>query len=594
MSVFKDLWWFFRMEKRAYAIGILVLLVLALTHLIFPYAVRVVIDQIAAGTLQMSDLVFWSVGLLAVAVFEYGLGVIWRLQLFGAANRLGRLLRDRLYRHYTKMSPAFYHRRRTGDLMAHATNDIQAVVGTAGDGVLTLVDSIISGGVVILTMVWFIDWRLTLVALIPMPFMAWATGKYGGMIHRRFMLAQEAFSRLNDKVQENISGVRVIKAFGQERAEQEEFERILDDVVRKNVAVAKVDALFDPTIQIVVGSSFFLAVAYGSFLVAGRELSLGELTQFTILLGQLIWPMLAFGWLFNIVERGRASHERIRNLLSVEPDITDREDASEVPASGDIEVRIRSFTYPGVEQPALRDIFTGIKRGQTLGIVGKTGSGKTTLLRLLLREFDVTDGEIRIGGKPVTGYQLEALRRSIGYVPQDHVLFSTTVGENIAFGKPDATREEIEEAARIACVHDDILNFEKGYDTVVGERGVTLSGGQKQRISIARAVLLDPEILVLDDALSAVDGRTEHAILTRLRENRKGKTTLIAAHRLSAVEHADLIVVLDEGRIVASGTHAELMETSPWYREMVEKQQLESLVLEGGGGVGPETSPPVS
>jgi ATP-binding cassette subfamily B multidrug efflux pump len=594
MSVFKDLWWFFRLEKKRYLLGISSLFLLALLHLAAPYAVRVVVDEIAAGTLAIRDLAFWTALILAIALAEYVLGFVWRVQLFGASNRLGRLLRDKLYEHYTKMSPVFFHRHRTGDLMAHATNDIQAVVSTAGEGVLTLVDSVTSGGIVVLTMALLIDWKLTLVALIPMPFMAWATGKYGGLIHKRFMKAQEAFSWMNDKVQENVTGVRVVKAFGQEEHEKREFDLILNEVVDRNIAVARVDALFDPTIQLVVGASFFLTVAYGSFQVAGGEMTLGELTQFTILLGQLIWPMLAFGWLFNIVERGRASYDRIQNLLAVRPDIGDREGATGKTPIGDIEYRIESFSYPDSASVALQNVFVRLERGRTLGIVGKTGSGKTTLLRLLVREFDVDRGEIRIGGVPVTGYKLEALRNAIGYVPQDHVLFSATVAENIAFGKPDANREEIEAAARIACVHDDILRFEKGYDTLVGERGVTLSGGQKQRISIARAILLDPEILVLDDALSAVDGRTEHAILKELRKKRHGKTTLIAAHRLSAVEHADWIVVLDEGRIIASGTHADLMEQGGWYREMYERQKLESMVMEGGGASGTQASSPIS
>lgn len=586
LSIFKDLWWFFKLEKKSYIFGILALLALAMLHLFAPYVVRVIIDKISAGTLTTSDLLYWSSLSLLVGLLSYGFGFTWRILLFGASNRLGRLLRNRLYNHFTKMSPQFFHKRRTGDLMAHSTNDIQAIVMTAGEGVLTLADSIITGGIVIFTMAFFIDWKLTLIALIPMPFMAWATSKYGSMLHKRFHKAQEAFSTTNDKVQENISGMRVIKAFGQEEDEKKEFEVLLDDVVKKNIAVARIDALFDPTIILVVGISIFLTIAYGSVGVLNGTLSIGELTQFTLYLGHLIWPMLAFGWLFNIVERGRASYDRVNALLNIKPDIADAPGAIDRVPSGEIEYKLKSFTFPDTDTAPLQDIDVRVKRGQTLGIVGKTGSGKTTFLRLLLREFDAPASSIMIGGVPVTDYKLLKLREAIGYVPQDHILFSATIAENIAFGRPEASREEIEEVARLACIHEDILHFAEGYETVVGERGVTLSGGQKQRVSIARALLLNPEILILDDSLSAVDAKTEHTILQALRKNRTNKTTLISAHRLSAVEQADHIIVLDEGRIVERGTHQELMQMNGWYKEMYERQQLESLVMEGGGAVG--------
>ncbi|MBO8171671.1 MAG: ATP-binding cassette domain-containing protein [Bacillaceae bacterium] len=582
MGVFRDLWWYFRQEKRSYLTGIFLLFVVALLELFPPYVVGVIVDEIRMNTLTVRELMIWSVLLLLTGIAMYVIRYMWRIMIFGSAVRLGKQLRDRLYRHFTRMSPEFFHKRRTGDLMAHATNDIQAIQATAGEGVLTLVDSITVGSLVIFTMAFFINWELTLLALLPMPIMAWATSYYGSLLHKYFHKAQEAFSRLNDKVQENITGMRVIKAFGQEEAEKKSFEDLSSDVVDKNIKVAKVDALFDPTITLIVGISFFIAVAFGAGYVVREELTIGQLTQFTIYLGRLIWPMLAFGWLFNIVERGRASYDRVNTLLHVRPTVQERDGAVSQVAGGDIHFAIHTFSYPEQKEKALEQIEVDVRKGQTLGIVGKTGSGKTTLFRLLMREFDVKDGDIQIGGVSIRDYTLDALRSAVGYVPQDHFLFSMSVKDNIAFGKPDASMEEIEQAARLAAIHDDILQFKDGYDTVVGERGVTLSGGQKQRISIARALLMNPEILILDDSLSAVDASTEKGILKHLRENRRNKTTLISAHRMSAVEHADLIIVLDQGRIIERGTHKQLMAARGWYASMYERQQLEEQVARGG------------
>jgi len=582
MLLFRDLMWFFKLEKKSYGLGILVLLFVAIINLFPPYAVRILVDGVDKENLTQGILLKWSLLLLLVGFLVYGLRYVWRLMIFGASSRLGRLLRTQLFEHFTHLSPQFYQGHRTGDLMAHATNDIQSIEMTAGVGVLTFVDSLMTGSLVIFSMSFFISWKLTLITLLPMPLMAWSTSYYGTLLHKRFHKAQAAFSDLNDKVLENITGIRVVKAFGEEEAEKEAFQTLSADVVEKNLAVAKVDALFDPTIQFIVGISFFLAIAFGAKEVVNGSLTFGQLTQFTIYLGQFIWPMLAFGWLFNILERGRASYDRVNTLLNIKYEILERKGVLDRVPSGDVVYQQVSFNYPGTHLSVLKEMNVSVSQGQTLGIVGKTGSGKTTFLRLLMREFDISEGDLRIGSCSIYDVTLEALRAAIGYVPQDHFLFSTSIAENIAFGKPDALLKEIQAVAEIAAIHEDIMNFEEKYGTLVGDRGVTLSGGQKQRISIARALLLEPEILILDDSLSAVDAKTEKAILQGLKESRAQKTTLISSHRLSAIEHADLIIVLHNGMITERGSHAELMSIEGWYASTYRSQQLESLIAEGG------------
>ncbi|MEH7116872.1 ABC transporter transmembrane domain-containing protein [Neobacillus vireti] len=582
MKVFIELGWFFKQEKKAYISGILVLLFVAILQLIPPKVIGFIADDIHDGTLTTKILIQWIMVLIAVGLMMYVLRYYWRIMIFGSSVKLSRILRDRLYHHFTKMSPSFFQKSRIGDLMAHATNDLSAIQQTAGMGVLTLVDSLSTGGFVMMAMAFTISWKLTLICLFPMPIMVVLTSWFGTMLHKSFHKAQEAFSSLNDKTQESISGIKVIKTFGQEQEDIEDFRKQSEDVVQKNIVVAKIDSLYDPTISIIVGISFFLSIAFGAKYVLNGELTIGELISFTTYLGLLVWPMLAFGWLFNIVERGRASYDRVASLLKETVEIKDVNDALTIMPMGDIDYKINEFTYPGETNPILKDIFFTLKKGETLGIVGKTGAGKTTLLKLLIREFEGYKGDILFGGKPLQMYQLEKLREAIGYVPQEHFLFSATVAENIAFSHPETTRDEIIKAARLAYIHEDILGFSNGYQTVVGERGVSLSGGQKQRISIARALLMNPEVLVLDDSLSAVDAKTEEEILSSLRGNREGKTTIITAHRLSAIQHANLILVLDDGKIVERGSHEEMMKHGGWYKEMYLHQQLEELVEHGG------------
>lgn len=582
MKVFLDLGWFFKERKKQYLLGILMLMFVAFLQLIPPKIIGYVVDEISAGSLTVSTLTKWLAILAIAAIGMYILRYYWRIMIFGSAIFLARQLRERLFRHFTKMAPSFYQKKRVGDLMAHATNDLSAVQQTAGAGVLTLVDSITTGGFVIAAMAITINWKLTLIALIPLPLMAILTSYYGTLLHKRFRYAQEAFSSLNDKAQESISGVKVIKTFGQEKEDTEDFVQLSEDVVDKNIRVAKVDALFDPTISLIVGICFFLSIVFGTRFILADEMTIGDLFAFTSYLGLLVWPMLAFGWLFNIVERGRASYDRIMNLLDEEIEIDDKEDALEEKPVGDIQFHIDEFKFPADERAAIHDVHFTIKRGETLGVVGKTGAGKTAILKLLMREFEGYRGQIIYGNHPIDTYKKRSLREAIGYVPQDHFLFSTTVAGNIAFANAGASMDEVYEAAKLAYIHEDILQFTDGYSTVVGERGVSLSGGQKQRISIARALMMEPELLILDDSLSAVDARTEEAILEALKAKRQDKTTIITSHRLSAIQHAHQIIVMSEGTIIEKGSHEQLMELKGMYYEMYQLQQLESLVEQGG------------
>ncbi|MGA9466302.1 MAG: ATP-binding cassette domain-containing protein, partial [Exiguobacterium marinum] len=400
------------------------------------------------------------------------------------------------------------------------------------------------------------------------------------MLHSRFGVAQAAFSELNDKVQESVSGVRVLKSAGEVERDVDSFENLSSEVMAKNVRVAKIDALYDPTIFGIVGLSYILSVGYGAVLIEQGELTIGQIVSFTAYLALLTWPMLAFGWLFNIVERGRASYDRIERMLAVKPEIQDDRMAATTLAHSEVEVAVRKFAYD--ETIVLDDVHFRIERGKTIGIVGRTGAGKTTIVRLLTREYDVKDGKIKIGGINIRQVKKSLLMDKIAVVPQDHFLFSDSIANNIAFGRPDASMEEIIEAAKVAEVHEDIVRLPEGYATLVGERGVTLSGGQKQRISIARALMTEADVLILDDALSAVDAKTEESIIEHFRVGNPEQARVIVAHRLSAVEHADEILVIEDGKIVQRGRHELLLQEIGWYRETYDRQQLEAIV-EGGG-----------
>lgn len=578
MNLIRKLGWFLKLEKRRYIIGIIALSLVSVFNLIPPKVIGNIVDKIEAGKLTNSQLFINIIYLVLAAFIMYGLRYVWRVYIFGAAYNLGRILRFRLFQHFTKMSPSFYQKYRTGDLMAHATNDVNAVVMVAGGGVMSAVDASITALVTLFTMVFLISAKLTLIAVIPLPFLAYATNKLGEKNHQSFKEAQESFSDLNNKVQESVSGIRVTKSFGYGNDEINSFKETNKKVFSKNIIASKYNALFDPMVLVFVGLSYTLTLIFGGIFISRGEISVGNLVTFVTYLDMLVWPLQAIGWLFNIGQRGDVSYTRIEKLLAEENDVVEKENT--IPAhNGRLEYNINSFSYVGEE--TLSDIKFAIDKGQTLGIVGVTGSGKTTLLKLLLREYDVEDGSINLNNHNIKDYKLNDLRSLIGYVPQDQVLFAMSIKENIRFADTKFTDKQVEDITKVCGIYDDIVNMTDGFDTIIGERGVSLSGGQKQRMAMSRALIMNPEILILDDSLSAVDAKTEHLILENLKEERSGKTTIITAHRLSAIVHADLIIVMDNGKIIERGTHDQLIAQNGWYKETYNTQQLEEK-MKGG------------
>ncbi len=575
MGLFRDLSWFFRDQWRTYTLALMMLAAVASLNMLIPWLVAQAVDALSQTPLTLSAVEPFLLGLGGAGVTIYALRIGWRRVLFGTAYRLGHRLRKSFYQRLLGQGQAFYAAHNTGDLMAQATNDIDAIEVAAGEGILSGFDGALTFVLVLVMMFAVIDWRLTLVALIPFPVMAWGFQRIGHSIHRYFHQALERFSELNDHTQESMTGIRLTRVMGLESIHGERFDQISEDAARANYAVARSEAMYEPVVFLCMGASMLLTLTYGGYLVVSGSLSVGELTGFTLYLVQLIWPMFAFGWLLNIIERGSAAWKRVDRLLQT-PDSIPDEGTHEFTAPR-FEVTNLVFAPQAGSPPALDGVSLRLEPGQRLGIAGPTGAGKSLLLQLLMRYWESPDPTmIQLEGRPLNEYRLPSLRGAFAYVPQDPFLFSLTVGENIALYRPDASDDEIMEAARAAAIDQEIEHFPYGLDTPVGERGISLSGGQRQRLAIARALLSKAPILVLDDTLSAVDTRTERRILEQLERHGDNRTVLVVSHRLSALSHCDRIMVLAHGECIESGSHDELLAADGWYARMWTYQQLEA------------------
>jgi ATP-binding cassette, subfamily B, multidrug efflux pump len=607
--------------KGAIAIGLLTLVVMGLIGSVVPLTTGIMTDTVAGSQRPfehatrgahdvaplnwLSNLVPYyqpnsrrTLGIycmiLIVCIAMKGiLSFVTRWILIGVSRDIEFDIRNDLLDRLLVMEPEFYVRNRTGELMSRATNDLNAVRMVLGPGIMysgtTLVTMVASISVMLV-----LSKSLTLWVLLPTPVVAVAVWYFGKVIHELYETIQAALATLSAKVQENLSGVRVIRAYAQEEAEIKGFDEPNRDYVAKNVKLIRTWSMFMPSLQTMIGTTFLIVLWQGGYRVLNGQMSLGSLITFNTYLGFLVWPMIALGWVTNIFQRGAASMGRLNYILTAKPQIDDRyaKIAMGSPVSGEIEFRNLTFAYPtaisgngsngaganghgGEARPVLRNINLKIPAGSTVAIVGPTGSGKTTLAALIARLWEAPDEQLLIDGRPIREWPLETLRRAIGYVPQDTYLFSETVGGNIAFGLEKHEEPQILEAAQVANLHSDVEEFAKRYETMVGERGITLSGGQKQRSAIARAVIRDPRILILDDSLSAVDTQTEEKILGRLRGVMRGRTTILIAHRTSTVRDADQIVVVKDGGIIENGTHEELLERGGYYADLYQKQLLE-------------------
>jgi len=555
--------------------GLALIVIVDVLQLIVPKIMQKAVDSLDIPGFSQSGLLRYSMLILLIAIGIAAIRFLWRLLLIGNAWIVDRDVRQLFYDHLLKLSKNFFDSAKTGDLMAYATNDLNAVRMLIGFGLVIIIDIVVFS---IASMVFMVDisLRLTLLAIIPMPILTVIIIVFGRKIHRHFRAVQKSFATLSGQVQESISGIRVVKAFVQEKAELEKVSQSAYGYVKENISLVRIFGIFHPTLFLIISISMGIVLVFGGTFAMVGKISMGEFIAFFSYLGMFVWPMIAIGWFVNLYQRGKASLNRLNSIFEVDPEIYDHDpDYDLKQLQGRIEVKNLTFNYRENSPVILNDVSFQLECGRTLAIVGRTGCGKSTLIDLMTRVYDPPENSIYIDGNEIYQIPIQILRDDLITVPQDIFLFSDTIANNIRLGKKDADIDEVYQAARYAQVYDEIEEFDKGFETVIGERGVTLSGGQKQRLAIARALLLDPAVLILDDALSAVDTKTEKKLLEHLIKIRKNKTTLIIAHRISSLQHADMIIVIDKGIIAETGTHKELLAARGIYRDLYEKQKIE-------------------
>ena len=581
MNTFQFIFQYIKKHRFRYIAGIITLFIVDFVNIYIPKYTGIITDGLTARTIDWNGIVH---NLICIGLLGLTLAIgrfFWRFFLFGAARKIEKELRDDMFAHLEKLDVEYYNEHKTGDLMTRFTSDLNAVRMSIGPAVISAFDATVMAVMVIAQMMIYVNVKLTLLAIIPMLFILFGELYYGKIIHARYIARQEAVSDLTDFVQESFSGVRVIKAFVRERAELRAFAKENANTKEKNLDIARLTSIIMPLLDVIIGVSILITLIYGGYLALIGDITLGRFVAFNQYVNMLVWPMLACGDAINMFSQGSASIGRIQNVFNQKPEIFDREETEPVEKiKGDITFSHLTFIHRGHSEPTLNDINLHVPAGTTLAIIGRTGNGKSTLVNLLLHLYNTKPGMLLIDGRDINTIELKTLRENIAYVPQDNFLFSDTLKSNISFGVDEEDMDAITRATEAACIHDNIISFPEGYDTIVGERGVTLSGGQKQRSSIARALMKDAPILILDDALSAVDTDTEERILHNLKENRAGKTTILIAHRISTIQNADIIMVLEDGTAKEIGNHESLMALKGIYYDMFGKQQLEAAVGE--------------
>lgn len=584
MKSFKSLSSFFKQHKWSYLWGVIWLIIIDLVQLLVPQILKSLTNDYDNHLLTRNGLIKYAIYMILTGL-TIGLGrYFWRIYILGTSRTLEYYLRKKVFNHLLTLSPNYFNNHKTGDLMAHATNDISAVRAALGQGVILIVDS---GFMIILALIMMVrttNLRFTAMVVFTLPLVTFIVIKFGKIIYNRFKIVQEAFSNLTDITQESFAGIRVTKSFVQEDLISQNFSKYNKENFQANLNLVKVSGTFHPLLRFVAAISLFIVILYGSKEVILDRISLADFIAFNGYLGLLIWPTMALGMVVNVLQRGAASMDRLNIIFNEKSEILEMENPTVIKdVKGKIEFKDVSFQYPNSNHEALKGINFTINTGETLALVGRTGSGKTTLVSVLLRLYDITDGNIYIDGVDIKKLSLSQLRESIGYVPQEDFLFSQTLEDNISFGlEEEASPEKVIHAAKEAEIYNNIMEFPNKFKTMLGERGVTLSGGQKQRSSIARALIKNSPILIFDDSLSAVDTETEEKILNNLKNINNNPTTIIISHRVSTIKHADLILYLDDGKIIERGTHEELLSFNGAYKNLYEKQLLEEKLNKEG------------